>query len=176
MSRDDLALVRPHIKFEQSWKTALDEFASCNISGFWNIPGSPDDIKKYIERTKMQAHGLDLPTGFVPASTFWLVRNQAFIGHLQIRHELTDFLKRIGGHVGYAIRPSMWRKGYGTQILTLGLVRAQELGLNRVLVTCDETNIASKKIIESHGGVLEGKTVGIEIPKLRYWIDLTRQV
>lgn len=176
MSSNDLALVRPQIKFEHSWKAALDEFERCNISGFWNIPGSPDNVRKYIERTKMQEHGLDLPTGFVPASTFWLVKSQVFIGHLHIRHELTDFLLRIGGHIGYAIRPSMWRKGYGTHILTLGLIRARKMGLNKVLVTCDETNIASKKIIESHGGVLEGKTVGVEIPKLRYWIDLARQV
>lgn len=172
MSMDGLALVRPGVQYEVSWKSALEEFDENGISGFWNIPKTPEDIRKYIERTKVQEYGLDLPTGFVPASTFWLVRDTDFIGHLNIRHELTNFLKRIGGHIGYAIRPSLWRKGYGNQILALGLVRAKELGLDRVLVTCDETNIASKKIIESNAGIYEGKTEGIEIPKLRYWINL----
>ncbi len=170
---NELALIRPNVEYEQSWIAALGEFEQRNISGFWTIPGSPEDIRKYIERTKMQEFGLDLPTGFVPSSTFWLVNDQDFIGHLNIRHELTDFLKRIGGHIGYAIRPSMWRKGYGTKILTLGLSRAKELGLDKVLVTCDETNDASKKIIESNGGIFEGRTEGIELPKLRYWIALT---
>ena len=57
--------------------------------------------------------------------------------------------------------------------MRLGLEKARDLGLRRVLVTCDETNIGSKKIIEYNGGVFEN-AVEAESPikKLRYWIDI----
>ena len=53
------------------------------------------------------------------------------------------------------IRPSKRNQGYGKKILQLALLKAKALGINKVLITCDETNIASKKIIEASDGVFE---------------------
>src|SRR3989344_8456793 len=83
-------------------------------------------------------------------------RNQ-YIGRLSIRHKLNDHLLKIGGHIGYDIRPSKRSRGYGTAILRLGLPKAKELRIERALLTCNENNIASLKIIEKAGGVLESK-------------------
>ena len=159
--------------FESSWSSLLDEFRNKHIAGFWTIPVPPIDLRKYIERTKLQQYGLDLPTGFVPASTYWLVQGEDIVAHLNIRHELTPLLRRVGGHIGYAVRPSMWRMGYGTKALEMALPVARQIGLNRVLVTCDHDNVASQKIIEANGGIYEGSTSEVHDIKLRYWIDLS---
>jgi predicted acetyltransferase len=97
------------------------------------------------------------------------------MGTLSLRHELNDMLMRIAGHIGYQIRPSQRQRGYGTELLRLGLQKARQLGLTRVLVTCDENNIASQKVIVYNGGQLENSVAveGSHIPKLRYWIDLS---
>ncbi len=79
-----------------------------------------------------------------------------------------------GGHIGYVIRPSKRRLGYGTVLLRLGLNKARERGLSRVLLTCGETNSASRKIIEANGGQFEDAVVvaGQTAKTLRYWISL----
>jgi len=117
--------------------------------------------------------GLDLPEGFVPASTFWLVDNNKFIGHVNIRHKLNEKLSKVGGHIGYAIRPSERRKGYGSQILALVLSKVSELGIKHALVTCDNDNLASAKIIEKNGGVFQDKELVDKVTIKRYWINTT---
>jgi predicted acetyltransferase len=85
-------------------------------------------------------------------------------------------LEKKGGHIGYYIRPSQRGKGYGNLILHLSLEKARELGLKRVLVTCDDNNDASLKTIENNGGKLVDKIKGEGSVVLtrRYWIDLDK--
>jgi predicted acetyltransferase len=101
--------------------------------------------------------------GFVPYHTFWLVQDETrILGELRLRHRLTEMLAIEGGHIGYNIRPSERRKGYGTLQLRLGLEKARGLRLTRVLVTCDDDNLPSAKIIETNGGVLSGRSISPE--------------
>lgn len=100
-----------------------------------------------------------------------------FIGEVSIRHELTDALLRYGGNIGYGIRYSEWNKGIGTTMLSMALKYAKErLGLNRVLITCDDDNIGSARVIEKNRGILQDKipnTIdGRDIITRRYWIDI----
>ncbi|MBU0766936.1 GNAT family N-acetyltransferase [Patescibacteria group bacterium] len=134
--------------------------------------GSPKALKDYIQIRKDHSQGLNLRKDWVPASTFWLIDNNQFIGEVTIRHELTEYLRNVGGHIGYWIRPSERKKGYGTVILKLALEKAKEIGLKKILVTCDETNIGSKKIIEANGGALDStRKMGDSNPdKILYWI------
>jgi len=81
-------------------------------------------------------------------------------------------MAKTGGNLGYYIRPSARNKGYGTKILELALVKAKKLGLQKVLITCDESNIPSKKIIEKNKGQFQDKVTGEGEAKLRYLIDL----
>lgn len=168
-----MELIEPTMAYEDSFREALEEFEANNIGGFWKIEGKPiTDVADYIERTKQFSQGLNLPKEWVPWSTYWLIDNHIFVGHVSIRHQLNDFLKRVGGHIGYAVRPSQQARGYGSTILKLALPRARELGMTKILITCDEANIASRKIIEKNGGVFYQKLQVDGKPVLHYWIDL----
>lgn len=146
-----IKLVKPSLKYKTSFKKALVEFEKEGRN-----EGSPKDIKGYIEQQKRYASG-DVPREKVPESKLWLVDGDKFIGRVSIRHQLNKKLKQFGGHIGYVIRPSERKKGYGLKILKLSLYKAKYLGLDKVLVTCDDDNIASQKIIEKNGGQLRKK-------------------
>lgn len=84
---------------------------------------------------------------------------------MALRHELNDVLLREGGHVGYSMRPSARRQGHATTALTEVLELAGQMGLGRVLVTCEEDNVGSRAVVERVGGVYEDSRTG----KRRYW-------
>ena len=142
----------------------------------WLFEHRGEPFPVLVKKLKAWAVGKQLPKGgWVPCSTFYLVDDKGTImGKSSLRHHLNDFLRTIGGHIGYIIRPDQWRKGYGTEILRLTLEKARERGLERVLVTCDEDNIASMKIIEKNGGIFETTYREDEnaVAKRRYWISL----
>lgn len=168
-----MKLTKPSKKYEGSWLEGIVEFEEEQRKGFWNIPEKPINIDEYIRRCENHSHGKNLPEYWVTATTYWLIDNDEFVGHVNIRHELNSQLEKIGGHIGYAIRPSKRQKGYGSAILALALPKAKILGLQKVLVTCDAENTASQKIIVKHGGTLQdiiqnedGKSAH------RYWITL----
>jgi predicted acetyltransferase len=111
------------------------------------------NIAAYVKRLKTFSQGIGLAEGVVPESTYWLVRDgTTFVGFSRLRHRLVPALEHHGGHVGYAIHPSERRKGHGTRILALTLDKAREMGLDRLLVTCDTDNVASVRVIEKNGG------------------------
>lgn len=136
-------------------------------------PDTVDIVKKHKDnrdRSKLQP-------GYVPSYDYFLIDGELFIGIIHIRIELTSALLRYGGHIGYAINPKYWRRGYGTKLLTLGLKKAKELGIKeKVLITCDDDNVGSYKIIENKGGILENKVQNVYNEETfltrRYWIDL----
>lgn len=174
-----MQLVLPSIDYKESFLEALWEYQQEKTEDRLDILSlHPEELKndfqRYVARLRAESEGEHLPEGYVQHTTYWLVDGNVLIGRVNIRHSLTPFLLRIGGHIGYDIRPSKRKQGYGTKILQLALPKAKELGITKVLVTCDETNIGSKKIIEANGGVLENiEPQENGLPnKLRYWISL----
>ncbi|MEV0369348.1 GNAT family N-acetyltransferase [Streptomyces sp. NPDC050636] len=111
------------------------------------------------------------PMDYVPCSNLWYAEEGTYLGRLAIRHRLNDFLHEYGGHIGYDIRPTARRRGHATAMLREALPMARARGLDSVLVTCDTTNTASRKVIEGCGGVFEDQRG----EKLRYWIDTQQQ-
>lgn len=168
-------LVTPSLQYEKTYREARAEVHDENKTVGWHLDfDERESFDDFIARLCGYREGQNLPDGFVSESVLWLVDNGEFIGRVSIRHELTEHLLKIGGHIGYEIRPSKRRQGYGTLILQLALEEARSLGLKRVLITCDETNIGSRKIIERNGGIFEGSAPqGDGKPnKLRFWIEL----
>jgi predicted acetyltransferase len=107
-----------------------------------------------------------LPPDLVHETVLWFVDGDEWLGRLSIRHTLNAALLELGGHIGYVVRPSARRKGYATQMLTQSLPFAAGLGIDPALVTCDNDNVASRKVIQAAGGELEDERHG----KLRYWV------
>jgi predicted acetyltransferase len=158
---------------EDLWPEFFAMAGEYSVSGDTRYQAALEDFPAYLRRLSDGARGVGLPPGRVPDSTFWLTSGRHLIGRSSIRHHLTPELEDEGGHVGYDIRPSERRKGYGTVILRLTLAEARKLGLNRVLLTCDADNVASAKIIEKNGGGLQAQAVSKRSGKLisRYWIE-----
>lgn len=134
-----------------------------------------EDFPRYVREVEEQARGVNVPEGLVPATTFWLMVGECIVGTLNLRHTLNEYLAYEGGHIGFCIRPSERRKRYMTRFLRLALDEARRLGLSRVLITCENTNLGSAGVIRACGGVLEDerpsrKHAG-EIVQ-RYWIVL----
>lgn len=131
-------------------------------------------LQRYLAVLAARRRGDALPPDQV-ASTFLLAFVGArIVGRVAIRHRLTPVLERIGGHIGYAVVAEFRRRGHATEILRQALVIArEELGLARVLVTCDDDNVGSIRVIERNGGVLENVVADpvLRAPKRRYWID-----
>ena len=103
---------------------------------------------------------------YVPCTTLWWVEGTEYLGRLAIRHRLNDFLLDVGGHVGYDVRPSARRRGHATAMLRGALPWARELGIESALITCDEDNAGSIRVIEAAGGELED----VRRTKRRYWV------
>jgi predicted acetyltransferase len=175
-------LILPCESYLNSYLEACIEFKEHNITTypFYN-PDHFDEWKNTIFKAFYDdRNGINLKAGYVPATTFWLVDNNELIGTGSIRHSLTDKLEKFGGHIGYAIRYSKWNQGYGTKQLGLLINEAAKLDLKRVLVTCNENNIASARVIEKNGGVyqdtIENVIDGVPRYTKRYWIDIVKKL
>ena len=131
------------------------------------------DFQEYLEKLENWSIGIDLPENFVPNTFLVGVLEGKIIGRVSIRHRLTDYLERIGGHVGYGVIHSYRRRGFATEMLKQAISVCFSLKINQILVTCDEDNIGSRKVIEKCGGVFENITdyPELEIQKRRYWIS-----
>jgi predicted acetyltransferase len=93
------------------------------------------------------------------------------VGRVSIRYELDELLAHEGGHIGYCVLPAHRRRGYATEMLRQSVALMQADGVDRILVTCDDDNVASARVIERGGGVFESIVEGRGgIPKRRYWI------
>jgi predicted acetyltransferase len=102
----------------------------------------------------------------VPCTTLWWIDGAEYLGRLAIRHRLTPHLREMGGHIGYDVRRSARGRGHATRMLRAALPLAYDLGIESALVTCDADNVASRKVIEKNGGVLEDQRGVV----LRFWV------
>ena len=173
----DYLLVYPTKAHEEEALAYIGEFRQMDSQ--LNGTGGLDRISDYDEWLQKLAQDLDLPNipeDRVPAHTYFLMREgePRIYGMINIRHRLNDYLLRQGGHIGYSIRPTERKKGLGALQLSLGLQKCRELGLSRVLVTCDKSNPGSSGVIRNNGGVLENEVTDHASGEMvqRYWISL----
>jgi len=134
-------------------------------------------LAQYLEALGRRERGVNLPPDHVPETFLFAFKGHRIVGRVTIRHALNDALRRGGGHIGYIVVPEFRRQGCATEILRQALrIAHDQLGLARVLVTCDDDNVGSIRTIEKNGGVLEGIVGGpdLDTPKRRYWIDTRR--
>jgi predicted acetyltransferase len=167
-------LTEPSSKYLETFLAGLREFHQEGRMLQYNFQVVSQDFERFLHSLRAQQDQTKFVPHGIPQRHFWLIDDNEFIGILSLRRGPDETFIRISGHVGYQIRPSKRRRGYGRELLRQGLQKAKELGFTRVLLTCDEDNIASKKVIESNGGQFENAILvdGAPVKKLRYWIDL----
>lgn len=129
--------------------------------------GGMEEFASKVERNYEMARGIDLPDEYVPQTIYWLYDNDKPVGYGKLRHRLNENLLELGGHIGYVIRPSERGKGYGKRLLAELVKKAYDKNISRVLLTCDESNLASRCIIEWNHGELSSITNGT----CKYWIE-----
>lgn len=171
-----VSLIAPRRELERSYRSLIGEFTSRGERLVpFTLSFEHEIFDELLKQLSDNARGIGIPEGFVANSSFWLVHdNSEIVGVSNLRHELTPALRLEGGHIGYGIRPSLRRQGYGVEILRQTLSRAKALGLQKVLLTCGKENIASAKSILANGGVLDSEAFYPPRNEVlqRYWIDL----
>ncbi len=171
-------LIAPTVSRHAAWLEAHHEWGpGRHEDGFGLRPTdqveSPSGFAAWVARLQAQAQAgpRTAGTGRPVACTYrWIVAGERVLGAIALRHELDNFLFRVGGHIGYGIRPSERRRGLATWALGEMLLEARRLGLDRVLVTCEPANVASIRTIEHHGGVLDDIRDTELGPVRRHWI------
>lgn len=115
-------------------------------------PDEKDIVQTFMDNRDQSK----LPSYYVPSYDYFAVDDDKFIGVIHIRIRLTENLLKYGGHIGYGVK--YWKMGYGKEILKLALQEYKDLiEEDKILITCDDDNIGSYKIIEANGGILENK-------------------
>lgn len=176
-------LVAPHVRYMASFLEALHEgYSRDNLR-----PETPESIAEVVaDPAAFLESQLNPPDTFIqpdgalgramPWTALWWVEGDRFLGTVHVRHELNESLSKVGGHVGYAMRPSARGQGHATAALAAGLnwIRAN-LPLKRVLLTVNPNNPHSIRVIQKNGGVHTQTIPHIWRPgeeAMHFWIAL----
>ncbi|HTJ35487.1 MAG TPA: GNAT family N-acetyltransferase [Dactylosporangium sp.] len=171
-------LITPTADRHKAWLAARDDWDGALQHGSGLSPehdvDSPEGFAAWVTWLNAQpGNAFVYPDDRVPATHWWIAEDEDILGAITLRHRLTPKLLEAGGNIGYGIRPSSRGRGVATWALREVIREATATGLDRALLTCDESNPASARVIEHCGGVLEdirdtwlGRT-------RRYWITLT---
>ena len=172
---EDYILIKPTMEYAEQIaeyrKAFLESGDSMDGTGPLRRMTDPGEYISFCETCEMRA---TVPENLVPATQFLFIRtfDNKLVGMIQIRHELNDFLKLYGGHIGYSVRPGERRKGYARKMLKKALPYCAEIGINKVLVTCIAGNVGSEKTILANGGVYESTVYesSAKVNLKRFWI------
>ena len=171
-------LIEPHVRVRASFLAAVDEQVAEGppsensmlhrwMSLYADRWATEDGFAAFVDYLHADATpDAPRPAHHVPQSTWWLVDGEHYLGRISCRHVLTEWLAEYGGHVGYEVRPTARRQGHGTAMLRAVRPHVRALGIDPALLTCSDTNIASRKVIEAAGGQLEDQRG----EKLRFWM------
>lgn len=176
MNLVNLILRELNIGDEQAFLAGLREWEGEDLTGYSFVWKEGMTFREMLSILKKESAGIDLAPGRVPSSMLYGFVNGKIIGRVSIRHSLNDFLRKRGGHIGYAVARNYRQKGYATEMVRQGIEFCRKLGLPSILVTCTDENVPSWKIIERFGGELQDRTWDDEYKEMyrRYWIHLAQ--
>ena len=170
-------LIEPTVELRESWMESATEWGDAHQdgAGVWEADdlSTVDGFAGWTQRLRAQSDdSIPITAERVPASYWWIVEGGTYLGAITLRHALNEKLLDGGGHIGYGVRPSARGRGLATWAVGHVLDRARERGMDRVLITCDDVNLASARTIERNGGVLEDVRDTWLGRTRRYWITL----
>lgn len=177
---NQLRLVEPDHTFEAAYRAAMADWLASeeNLTPL-SLTYDLNDFQALLQHLADEKQGINLQPGFVPTTNWWVLDEAGqMVGACCFRHQLNDFLVNVGGHIAYGIRPGFRNRGYARQVLRLVLEQARIRGYERVLLTVEKENEASKRVILACDGVLENEYPVDIVPldihwiECRYWITL----
>jgi predicted acetyltransferase len=132
-----------------------------------------DEWAHYVQSRHEIARSTEISDELVPGTLLMAVVNDTLVGRASVRFALNDWLGWHAGHIGYGVLREHRRQGYASEILRQSIIIARAHGVERVLVTCRNDNLASAMVIEKCGGVLERVVPASadDVAFRRYWID-----
>jgi predicted acetyltransferase len=179
LSAPPARFARPDASFRDSWLEALREYhdegrhdeldedllADCEafarycdaVNAAVVRPGEPDFYLAELRGTAPRGEWRD---GYVPYTVLWWTAGHDYLGRLTIRHRLTPHLLYHGGNIGFEVRPSARRRGHATAMLAAALPLAAALGIDPARLDCEAGNVASRRVIEANGGLLDEERDG----------------
>ena len=173
--KEELCLIKLDKSYQKQFNEMMEEWLNTedvgdNYTPYAIFKNDYLDFDNYINNLEIK----EKIDKLVPDSVYFLynISLNKFLGAVNIRHELNDYLLQYGGHIGDGIRPSMRGKGYGNKIIELALIECKRLGIEKVLITCNKDNIPSKKCIIKNGGILENEVQKDDEIIERYWIEI----
>ncbi len=148
-------LVTPGPRWAVEYREALLEAAELGEVVPWDPPFdcSNDELLTAIERS---AEGIWGPGATEPSQWYlWWVDKAHYLARSSLRfqgiRENTAFYASHGD-IGYDVRPSERGHGVATDMLKAMLDFARVQGYSDALITCDDVNLASRRVIEKAGG------------------------
>lgn len=131
-------------------------------------------FEDWINDLEKNKHEENLPESYSPQTLYLAIDNNEIVGAIGIRWKRVPILMTFGGLIGYSIRPSKRGNGYASKMLKLTLDKLKNTNVENILITCKDFNIASKKVIEKNGGILENTYSNVDdgYTYLRYWIKI----
>ncbi len=151
-----MKLIKPTIDHQDSYLSYIEELGEEERYPF-PLDFDHSDFSAWLKRVAEFEQGIELPLGYVPSSTYFMVKDGEILGVSNLRHVMNDALLEAGGHIGLSTRPSLRGQGLGIELLQLTLTEANQLDINEVHIHCYHDNPASAKMIEACGGVLDSE-------------------
>ncbi|MEP7311918.1 MAG: GNAT family N-acetyltransferase [Pseudomonadota bacterium] len=149
-------LILPSLEYESSYRAYIRELGQETRYPF-PLDYEHGDFPALLRRLANLANGTEVPEGFVPSSTFWLVDRSELIGVSNLRHYLNERIRQHGGHIGLGIRPSSRGRGLGRILLARTILEARARGIDEIHIHCRKGNVASARLIIGSGGVLSSE-------------------
>ncbi len=115
---------------------------------------SREEFSEWVKQQIDFSYGKNLPQGWVPCTTYVLYIDDVPVGVSSLRHHLCPSLERDGGHIGTQILPKYRGKGYGIIIQKETMRKAEEMGIDSVLVFNHDDNEPAWRSSERLGGEL----------------------
>jgi len=170
-------IVRPDIIYKDSFMEALREYHAEERQLYNDYARIDSDFSSFIEDLRAERGHPHQPfqdwVEPVPETVLWMVKDEDYLGTVEIRHRINWHLEKWGGHIHFTIRPSQRNKGFGRKLLTKAIPFANYLGIERALITVAPDNLPGIRVCEVCGAEAAGATPQTDqFPERRlFWLD-----
>lgn len=168
-----MELVTPDIKYKASYLSYIEELGDEERYPF-PLDFDYHDFKAMLLKIEDFKQGRDLPKGYVPSTTLWLVESDELIGVTNIRHHLNEQILTCGGHIGLSVRPSMRGKKIANYLMQQSIEYLAQRRVSPVHIHCYKSNLASANTIQHCDGVLASELTLDGVCVQRYLVETNK--